>query len=100
MGLQDVNPKFHRNQTELMGYTIRVREWRYTCWFRFDKVRLVPITEDAGIIGRELYSHRGDTGLWLDFAGENRNLVDQPEHAELVGALHQRILNYIKLRPI
>ena len=27
-----------RNTTEIMGYTVRVDGWRYTCWFRFDTV--------------------------------------------------------------
>ena len=39
------------------------------------------------VIGRELYDHHGDTGLWLDFP-ENENVVDQPQHASLVEQLH------------
>ena len=94
----DVNPRFYRNQTELMGYTVRVDNWRYTCWFSFDKIKLVPNTLD--ILGRELYDHHNDFGLWLDFGGENVNLVDQVEHKEVVGALHKRILDYIQLKPV
>merc|ERR1712166_1482262 len=32
-----------RNATEIMGYTVRVADWRYTCWFGFDgsKVKVV-----------------------------------------------------------
>ena len=42
-----------RNETEVMGYTVRSDLWRYTCWFGFDKKRIVPVIDD--ILGRELY---------------------------------------------
>ena len=32
--------------------------------------------------------------------GENRNLVDDPEFSDVVSELHQRVLDYIQLRPI
>lgn len=86
-----------RNETEIMGYTVRVDGWRYTCWFGFDGRRVVPRTND--ILGRELYDHRGDTGQDLDWAGEHVNVVDEPQHASLVNSLHQQILGYIKLFP-
>lgn len=88
--------KFHRNETKLMGYSIRVSDWRYTAWFEFDPVAIVPLVNHS--LGRELYDHRGDTGLWTDWPGENANLVDRPEHSGLVQELHQAILNYIQLR--
>jgi hypothetical protein len=31
-----VDPTFPRNATQLMGYSVRTAEWRYTAWFRFD----------------------------------------------------------------
>jgi len=96
----DVDPKFTRNMTNIMGYSVRVSEWRYTAWFEFDPVRLVPKTEPEHILGRELYDHRGDTGMWLDYPGENLNLVQRDEHAELVKDLHQRVLGYIRLKPV
>ena len=40
-----------------MGYTVRVDEWRYTCWFGFDGRTQTPNRDE--IIGRELYDHRG-----------------------------------------
>ena len=90
--------KFHRNETKLMGYSIRVEDWRYTAWFQFDPVAIVPLVDGHHSLGRELYDHRGDTGLWMDWPGENVNLVDKREHAGLVEELHQAILNYIQLR--
>ncbi len=49
-------------------------------------------------LGTELYDHRGDTGLWLDFPGEERNLVNDQEHKAVVAELHQKVLDYIQLR--
>jgi len=45
-------PTPQRNATEIMGYTVRVDEWRYTCWFGFDGVTQTPNRDE--IIGREL----------------------------------------------
>ena len=45
--------KFHRNQTEIMGYTVRVEDWRYTAWFEFDWVATRPVY--ANVSARELY---------------------------------------------
>ena len=86
-----------RNETEIMGYTVRVDGWRYTCWFGFDGQRVVPVTTD--ILGRELYDHRGDPGD-LDWRGEHVNVLDAPEHADLVKELHQMVLDYIRLFPV
>ena len=80
-----------------MGYTVRTDAFRYTEWFQFDPVGIRPITDGRHGLGRELYDHRGDSGLWLDWPGENRNLVDLPEHAETVRELHAAILGYIRL---
>ena len=91
-----VNPRFLRNETKLMGYSVRVDSWRYTCWFAFDKVNIRP--ELDNILGRELYDHAGDTGLYLDFGGENRNLANSPSHQDVVEELHKLLLDYIQLR--
>lgn len=94
----NVGAHFTRNQTKMMGYSVRVDEWRYTCWFHFNNETLVP--ETGNIYGRELYDHRGDTGLWLDWPGENRNLVADSQYKDIVDQLHQQVLDYIQLRPI
>lgn len=54
-------PTPQRNATEIMGYTVRVDEWRYTCWFGFNGATQTPNREE--ILGRELYDHRGATVL-------------------------------------
>ena len=75
-----VDPTFFRNATQLMGYTIRTSEWRYTAWFRFNGTNArgpyrtgnKPVPDHFGTVcvdeslGRELYDHRGDSGKWLD----------------------------------
>jgi hypothetical protein len=48
-------------------------------------------------LGCELYDHRGDGGTWLDWPGENVNLVNDTEHADLVETLHRRLVDYIQL---
>ena len=89
-----------RNTTEIMGYTVRVEGWRYTCWFKFDHVAIVPITTAAGIIGRELYDHRADAVLAVPGAGETANVVDEAAHASVVAELHAAVIGYIRLYPI
>ena len=51
-------PTPQRNETEIMGYTVRVDDWRYTCWFGFNGATQTPNREE--ILGRELYDHRGE----------------------------------------
>ena len=92
-------PTPQRNATEIMGYTVRVDQWRYTCWFKFNKTTIVPITNDDGIIGRELYSHVGDPGS-LDWEGEHINVVEDPRHADIIIELHKKLVDYIRLYPV
>ena len=70
---------FRRDQTFLMGYTVRSPQWRYTCWFGVRDIGddQVAIETDR-IIGRELYDHRDDS--ILRFEGERVNLVDEAAH--------------------
>ena len=96
--------KFWRNETKLMGYTIRTDDWRYTAWFEFDNRTAAYPGKHFGRVlvekelGRELYDHRGDTCKWLDFPGENRNLVAHPELSVIVADLHKQLLEYIQLK--
>ena len=53
----------------------------------------MPVTSPDGVIGRELYDHRGDPGE-LDWAGEHVNVVEAPEHADLVAALHAQLMKH------
>ena len=87
-----------RNETEIMGYSIRTDQWRYTCWFGFDKIQIVPMTDH--ILGRELYDHRDDVGEDIDWKGEHFNVVSNAKYANVVTELHAKILKYIQLRPV
>ena len=49
------------------------------------------------VLGTELYSHRGDSGFDLDYAGEDVNVVNEAANAGVVAALHRRVLDYIQL---
>jgi len=91
-----VQTRFPRNCTEIMGYTVRVDDWRYTAWFGFDGPAMQPKRHE--ILGRELYSHAGDDGD-LDFPGENVNVVDDQTNRATVDRLHSMILDYIQLWP-
>ena len=93
-----VGDQFQRSQTKLMGYTIRVDAWRYTVWFPFDGATVTPILTPATELGRELYDHSGDSGMWLDWPGEEVNLARDPRYANVVEELHTRVLGYIRLK--
>eukprot|EP00037_Helgoeca_nana_P022103 m.224813 g.224813 ORF g.224813 m.224813 type:complete len:224 (-) comp25890_c0_seq4:1023-1694(-) len=83
-----------RNATEIMGYSVRVDDWRCTIWFGFDGKTVTVNTTD--VIGIELYDHRGDPGE-LDWAGEHRNAASDLGNADLLSELHGKILDYIRL---
>jgi len=91
----DFWPTPPRNETEIMGYTVRVDEWRYTCWFKFNNNNIT--VETGSVLGTELYDHRGDPGE-LDWHGEHVNVVHQAANAPVVQALHKKILGYIQLK--
>lgn len=71
--------------------------WRYTVWFPFDGTAVKPLLSPQTELGRELYTHAGDTGMWLDFPGETINLAGEPQYASVMADLHQRVLDYIQL---
>eukprot|EP00035_Acanthoeca_spectabilis_P002611 m.88621 g.88621 ORF g.88621 m.88621 type:complete len:535 (+) comp11659_c0_seq1:23-1627(+) len=84
-----------RNATEIMGYTVRVDDWRCTYWFGFNKATITVNTEE--VLGIELYDHRGDPGE-LDWAGEHVNVATNPENAAILSTLRAKILDYIQLK--
>ena len=58
---------------EVMGYSVRVERWRYTCWFAMDRASVTVNTEQ--IIGQELYDFVGFDGSF-DFSGMNFNVAN------------------------
>lgn len=59
----------------VMGYTMRTDRWRYTEWFD---------TKTKKIVGNELYDHQ-------DTQTPDRNLVDDPQHKDLVASLSEKL---------
>ena len=75
-----------------MGYSIRVKEWRYTEWRTWDGGKLAGIWNATGLVDQELYDHAG--GWPADAPGafdyEQVNLAVGPEkakHGSLMGTL-------------
>lgn len=69
-------PWTYRGQPEVMGYTLRTEDYRYTEWLHFDTRQT---------LARELYDHRQD-------AAEVHNVAESPEYAAVV-AEHHAILH-------
>ena len=61
-------------------------------------ILFAPRVRCARSLGRELYDHRGDSGKWLDWPGENLNLVNHTAHAAVVEDLHNQLLEYIQIK--
>lgn len=71
-----------------MGYSVRVPEWRYTEWVRFDNLTGVP---DWGArVGRELYPETtGDLSCAFDH--DHANVAEDPDHASVVAELSRML---------
>ena len=81
-------PDFPSNNADeaVMGYTMRVDEYRFTEWYRFDHVKGKPDFDD--IWGTELYNH---TEPVVFFNDENVNLAAKPEMKSLVEELRHML---------
>lgn len=64
---------------DLQGYSIRTARWRFTQWA-------------GGKQGEQLYDMQSDPG-------ETQNLAADPQHAELLAGLRQRLAEYAKNAP-
>ncbi len=69
-------PWTYKGQPEVMGYTIRTADYRYTEWLDFTT---------RATLARELYDHTRDTA-------EVRNVAEQADYAD-VAAAHHAILH-------
>ena len=88
LGVIPNEPDFPSNNAgeAVMGYTIRVDEYRFTEWYRFDHVKGKPDFDD--IWGTELYNH---TEPVVFFNDENVNLAAKPEMKSLVEELRRML---------
>ena len=70
----------------VMGYTIRVDQYRFTDWYRFNHTTATPNFTD--IWGTELYDHTEPTVFFND---ENVNLANQLDMQDLVKTLRKML---------
>ena len=74
--------------------TMRVDEWRYTEWVAHTNNDTHADWNGADwsrCWGRELYTHEAHPVPLGDFDYEAENLVDRPEHAQLVARLSKQL---------
>ena len=70
----------------VMGYTMRVDQYRFTEWYRFNRTTATPNFTD--IWGTELYNH---TEPVVFFNDENINMANQPDKQDLVQKLRKML---------
>eukprot|EP01047_Picozoa_sp_COSAG01_P009612 COSAG01_NODE_397_length_17560_cov_111.258347_8_plen_85_part_00 len=83
-----------------MGYSVRVtqpRELRYTAWFLVDNHTVKVDTTARGLVATELYDFQGVGAYDPDWKGMDRNLVDDPRFKRFVPALHEMVIEYVRL---
>ena len=85
----------------VMGYTLRVDQWRYGAWFNFsyaeDEAGRVSGPDWDAVLARELYNHAGDDGgrdAYETF--ETVDLASDPAHAATVEKLHAQLIAAVK----
>ena len=83
-------PKFSLEKVghseDVMGYTMRVDQYRFTEWYSFNRTSATPYFDK--IWGTELYDHTNSTVLFND---ENENLANKPEMQSLVEELRKQL---------
>lgn len=73
-----------------MGYSIRVKAWRYTEWVLWNGTALAPRWD--AVAGRELYDHRQEVPYPTDFdSTENVNLANNATYAAVVADLSSQL---------
>ncbi|XP_065836052.1 iduronate 2-sulfatase-like [Oscarella lobularis] len=75
------------DQKQVMGYTMRTKEYRYTLWVGFNDTLAVPHWDD--VWGEELYDHTSPT---VHFNDENENLANKPNMASTKEELKKMLL--------
>ena len=76
----------HEHDENVMGYTMRVEQYRFTEWVRFNRTTAVPNWDE--VWGTELYNHTQQTVFFND---ENENLANKPEMQSLVSELRKML---------
>jgi len=71
-----------RSNFPFMGISLRVQDWRYTEWLRWNGSAISP-EFDSKPIGIELYNHAGDDGSSFDGDYEVYNLAGLPKYSDI-----------------
>ena len=69
-----------------MGYTMRVDQYRFTEWVRFNCTTVIPNWDE--VWGTELYNHTQPTVFFDD---DNENLANKPELQPIVNELRKML---------
>ena len=72
-----------------MGYSLRVNNFRYSAWVKFDAVKAEP--DWAQVAGVELYSHE-DSPVPKSFNVEHDNIAANPAYKSVVDKLHASLV--------
>eukprot|EP01060_Flectonema_neradi_P000043 TRINITY_DN1003_c5_g1_i1.p1 TRINITY_DN1003_c5_g1~~TRINITY_DN1003_c5_g1_i1.p1 ORF type:complete len:543 (+),score=96.35 TRINITY_DN1003_c5_g1_i1:52-1629(+) len=67
---------------DVMGYSVRSDNWRYTEWITWNKTSFTPIWEQ--LHATELYDHTGDFGASFDASTPTHNVASDPSHSTLI----------------
>merc|ERR1712061_471823 len=82
---------------DFMGYSMRVDEWRYVEWLRWDGEALRPVWEE--VVARELYDHSAESHdaiiEYID-ESENENVAEDPGNAALVRELSDKLRSEVE----
>eukprot|EP01060_Flectonema_neradi_P016062 TRINITY_DN2266_c1_g1_i1.p1 TRINITY_DN2266_c1_g1~~TRINITY_DN2266_c1_g1_i1.p1 ORF type:complete len:532 (+),score=87.49 TRINITY_DN2266_c1_g1_i1:48-1643(+) len=70
---------------DLMGFSVRSDNWRYTEWVVWNKSSLLPIWDQ--IHAKELYNHTSDFAASMDFSTPTVNLVNESTLQKVVSDL-------------
>lgn len=82
------------DQVNLMGYSVRSKDFRYTAYFHFDKKEQMPIWA-LPPASEELYDHRGDSTADLG-KRELVNIAKRPGFEELANNLKTNLVQYLR----
>ena len=83
-----------RNETSIMGYSMRTSDFRYTAWVPFNR-SIMAASWDQPLFDEELYDHRGET--LKDFTHQELvNVAHKPAFSKVVKRHRDKLLNYLR----
>ena len=85
-------------EVSVMGYSMRSRDFRYTGWFHYNRVKAIPIL-DVSPLDEELYDHRFES--FADFTHlETVNLAHRPGFENIVREMREKTVNFIRKKVV